>query len=304
VNAFLSKQYSYLFQTFSSRRSVRHKLFIGVESVQLLARYSSLQRALAGPDLPPSIPDNKQCTVILLSHNRPQNLPLLVNGALKNAFVRKVVVSNSNRTVRIADWVKSRDPRLVMVDEVKPTRPGYRFVLAVQETGDYFLSVDDDIFLTPQQWAKYFQCLLANEAVAHGLTGNLYKPGSASSNGSPFHHVSGENTEVDVLIGAYAFTRRQLDRLFELARRLDLGDVTNLANGEDVLLSFAGERRPQIHDVGNVFCCASTSLEGVALWRTLHDFWDERVRLFEQARTARAAMDAPKETAERPTKTG
>ena len=231
-----------------------------------------------------------QCTVILLSHNRPQNVSLLVEGALKNAFVSKVVVSNSNPNVRIADWVKTNDLRLFLLDETKPTRPGYRFVLAAQETGDYFISVDDDIFPAPRQWTEFFQCLLANEAVPHGLTGNLYKPGTASSNGSPFHHVAGGNVEVDVLIGAYAFTRRHLERLFELARRLKLGDMTNLANGEDILLSFAGEGRPKIHDVGKLFCCASTSLEGVALWRTLGDFWDERVRLFEAVSATRKSM--------------
>jgi hypothetical protein len=291
VKSFLSAQYSYLFQTFPSRRSVRHKLFIAVESVQLLAKYGAFQRSLKSSDAPAPTAGVKQCTVILLSHNRPQNLPLLVKGALKNAFVRKVVVSNSNRSVRIADWVKAGDPRLVLVDEIKPTRPGYRFVLAAQEEGNYFLSIDDDIFLTPQQWTKFFQCLLVSEAVPHGLTGNLYKPGTASSNGSPFHHLSSVDAEVDVLIGAYAFTRRHLETLFELARRLGWDDLTNLANGEDVLLSFAGERRPQIHDLGHLFCCASTSLEGVALWRTLHDFWNERARLFERAQTTRAAMD-------------
>ena len=291
MKSFLSAQYSYLFQTFPSRRSVRHKLFIGVEAVQLLAKHGALQRALKRRYAPAPITGGKQCTVILLSHNRPQNLPLLVKGALKNSSVRKVIVSNSNRSVRIADWVKAGDPRLVLVDETKPTRPGYRFVLAAEEEGDYFLSIDDDIFLTPQQWAKFFQCLLANEAVPHGLTGNLYKPGTASSNGSPFHHLSGVNVEVDVLIGAYAFTRRHLKTLFELARRLGWDDVTNLANGEDVLLSFAGERRPQIHDLGHLFCCASTSLEGVALWRTLHDFWNERASLYERAQTMRTAMD-------------
>jgi len=290
VNPFLSAQYRYLFRTYPSRRSVRHKLFIGVEAVQLLSKHCALQRALKSHDTPTFITGGKQCTVILLSHNRPQNVSLLVEGALKNAFVRKVVVSNSNRGVRIADWVKGGDPRLVLVDETKPTRPGYRFVLAAQDTGDYFISVDDDIFPAPRQWAEFFQCLLANEAVPHGLTGNLYKPGTASSNGSPFHHVAGENVEVDVLIGAYAFTRCHLERLFDLARRLELGDMTNLANGEDILLSFAGEGRPKIHDVGKLFYCASTSLEGVALWRTLGDFWDERVRLFEMVSAARKTM--------------
>ncbi len=302
MNSFLSAQYRYLFQTFPSRRNVRHKLFIGIEAIQLLAKHCALLRALKRHDVPSLIAGGKQCTVILLSHNRPQNLSLLVRGALKNAFVGKVIVSNSNRSVRIADWVKANDSRLVLVDEIKPTRPGYRFVLAAQETGDYFLSVDDDIFLTPRQWATFFKCLLANEAVPHGLTGNLYKLGTASSNGSPFHYVSRENVEVDVLIGAYAFTRHHLEQLFELARRLELGDLTNLANGEDVLLSFAGERRPQIHNVGRLFCCASTSLEGVALWRTLHNFWDERVRLYERVRITQTAMDQRHETAHGSTK--
>ncbi len=290
MKSFLSEQYRYLLQTFPSRRSVKHKLFIGVEAVQLFARHIALQRDLKSHHAPESVGDGKQCTVILLSHNRPQNLQMIVQGALNNSFVRKVVVSNSNRKVEIVDWVKTTDHRLVLVDEVKPTRPGYRFVLAAQEPGDYFLSVDDDIFLTSRQWAKFFQCLLANEAVPHGLTGNMYQPGTASSNGSPFHHVGGKDVEVDVLIGAYAFTRHHLERLFELARRLDMNDMTNLANGEDVLLSFAGEGRSQIHDIGPLFCCASTSLEGVALWRTLHDFWNERTALFERARTSRSMM--------------
>ena len=155
MNSFLSGQYRYLFHTFFARRSVLHKLFIGVEAIQLLAKYGKLQRALKLPS-PPANTSGKQCTVILLSHNRPQNLSVLARAALKNGFVRKVIVSNSNRGVRIADWVKAADPRIVLVDEIKPTRPGYRFVLAAQEAGDYFLSVDDDIFLTPQQWAKFF----------------------------------------------------------------------------------------------------------------------------------------------------
>ncbi len=280
-----------MLQTFPTRRSIKHKLHIGVEAVRLLWNYAVLQRALISKDPPHSNFSGKLCTVILLSHNRPQNLPLLVQSALKNKFVTKIVVSNSNCNVRITDWVKTNDSRLVLVDETKTTRPGYRFVLAAQQEGEYFLSVDDDIFLMPNQWAKYFQCLLADETVPHGLTGNLYRPGTSSSNGSPFHYVSNKNAEVDVLIGAYAFTRYHLERLFELARRLELGEMTRIANGEDILLSFAGERRPLIHDVGQLFCCASTSLEGVALWRTLHDFWNERITLFEQARATRRTMD-------------
>jgi hypothetical protein len=204
-----------------------------------------------------------------------------------NGFVGKLIVSNSNPEIRLCDYIKANDGRLILIDESKPTRPGYRFVLANEHPADYFLSVDDDIFLSPAQWAVFFDKLLADKAVPHGLVGNIYKAGIASSNGSPFHHVTEKKVEVDVLIGAYAFTQRHTERLFLLGKHLGIDDLTNLCNGEDVLLSFAGLGRPKIHDLGSLFCCTSTSLEGVALWRTLDGFWDERVRLFERARAAR-----------------
>jgi hypothetical protein len=254
--------------------------------LNLLKDYGHLKRAIREPDQAP-IAGGQQCVAVLLSHNRPQNIPLLVEAALQNSFVKKIIVSNSNRAVRMQDWIQVRDSRLMLVDEANPTRPGYRFVLAQAEVGDYFLSIDDDIFLTPCQWRGFFECLVRDPAVPHGLTGNYYRPGEKSSNGSPFHHVTETDTEVDVLIGAYAFTRQHLACLFQLSEYLGLGDLTHLANGEDLLLSLAGLGRPKIHDLGHIFCCASASLEGVALWRTLDDFWDERVRLFERAKAAR-----------------
>ena len=210
--------------------------------------------------------------VVLLSHHRPQNLPLLVRAALRNGFVRKIVVSNSNRNVDIADWIDIRDARLALVDEQEPTQPGHRFVLAERESGEYFLSIDDDIFLTPHQWAELFKRLVCEEDVPHGILGNVYRPGTVSSNGSPFHHVSDVEQKVDVLIGAYAFTRKHVQRMFDLAERLGISRLTDLRNGEDVLLSFAGSDRPRIHDLGRLWMCAMSSLPGVAIWRSEESF--------------------------------
>ena len=285
---FLGEQFRYLFKTYPQRHSWRHKLYILVEAIKLPIQYLRFIRAIRQP-VAYSTSRKHECTVILLSHNRPQNMQFMVESALRNEVIRKLVVSNSNPGVDITEWIQFTDPRLTLINETRPTRPGYRFVLAQQAPGNYFLSIDDDILLTPPQWAELFQNLVEDEAVPHGLTGNLYRPGSASSNGSPFHHVSGVDAEVDVLIGAYAFTRLHVDRLFELAKALNLGDVTNLANGEDILLSLVGERKPKIHGLGRVLNCASTSLEGVALWRTMHGFWDDRVALFERAKAAQMA---------------
>jgi hypothetical protein len=220
-------------------------------------------------------------------------MELLVRGALQNRFVTKLIVSNSNSKFRIAEWIKARDARLQLIDETQNTLPGRRFVIAAAEPGDYFITVDDDIFFTPKQWAEFFECLLKDEEVPHGISGQVYRPDILFSNGTPFHHRENTEAEVDVLIGAYAFSRVHLERVFRLADMIGLGSLCGVGNGEDILLSFAGARASRIHKLGQPLLCASTSLKGVALWKTLENFWDERVKLFEKIQAVRLAMDAP-----------
>ena len=292
MHGFLRAQFTYLFRTFPLRRRWRHKLWILAEAAQLLVRYGWLLASLRFGSSSGTI-NGKACAVVLLSHNRPQNLPLLVRGALSNQFVTKVVVSNSNRDVRIAEWVDIRDPRLVLIDETKPTQPGYRLVLSRNSGSRYVLAVDDDIFLTPRQWSRLFQTLVNDEDRPHGIIGQVYRPGTTSSNSSPFHHVVGRKTEVDVLIGAYAFTSEHLRRVFEVAAKIGISDLSQVRNYDDVLLSFGGTKPPRIHPLKPALVCASASLPGIAMWTTNPGFWDERIRVFENARQARLALDSP-----------
>jgi hypothetical protein len=291
-NNCLTAQFNYLFGSWQYRSRLWYKLYLGVQIYLLLKGYLGLQLALRRPPAVSRFPEQR-CVVVLLSHNRYRNMDLIIRSALHNTFVSKLIVSNSNRHIRMADWVQVRDPRLVLIDETEPTQPGHRFVLADREAGDYFLSVDDDIFLTPAQWAAFFDCLVQTPEVPHGLTGNQYRPGTTSSNGSPFHQVTGVNQQTDALIGAFAFTRQHLARLFQLAETLAMPNLTLVRNGEDILLSFAGLGKPQIHDIGPIWACASNGLPGVALWQTHTDFWAERIRLFEAAQAARLAMPPP-----------
>jgi hypothetical protein len=290
--SFLKAQFQYMLRGFGGRKTFRRKASFMLEVGRLLRNNARMQRALAKP-APPIAAADKKCVVVLLSHNRPQNLPLLVLGALQNSFVSKVIVSNSNTKFRIRDWVNLNDSRLVLIDEQTPTAPGHRFVLADREPGDYFLSIDDDIFLTPPQWAAFFETLLADPEVPHGITGHIYRPGVPFTNGSEFHHIESVEAEVDVLIGAYAFTRTHLQCLFAMAETLGISSLTDVGNGEDIMLSFAGRRAARIHDLGPTFLCASTSLPGVALWATRQAFWNERVNLLESTRRARLAMTVP-----------
>jgi len=288
---FIIGQLRYLFRTFPLRRSVRHKAFIIVETIRVLVGWLRLRwelRARAAPFFDP----RETCVVVLLSHNRPQNMHLLVETALHNSFVTEVIVSNSNREIRIADWIDAYDNRLTLIDELETTQPGHRLVLADRSGAAHFLAIDDDILFSPLQLQEFFACLLGDPEVPHGVTGNLYLPGTISSNGSPFHHVSAKEREVDVLIGAYAFTRCHLDRVFTLAKALGIEKLSGLRNGEDILLSFSGSRPPLIHAI-RPFLCASNSLPGVALWKSVDSFWQEREALYQKLRAVRLDMSAP-----------
>jgi hypothetical protein len=287
---FLGSQFRYLIQSFPQRKKLWHRLYFFYEMFRLVSKYIALRLALLRPG-PPIHTGGKTCVVVLLSHNRPQNLEILVRGALQNSFVKKIIVSNSNPKFRMADWVKVKDARLQMVDEKQKTLPGHRFVIAAAELGDYFLSVDDDIFFTPAQWANFFNFLLRDEEAPHGISGQLYHPDVLFSNGTVFHHRENTETDVDVLIGAYAFTRTHLERVFEQANALELGSLSKIGNGEDILLSFAGTKAARIHNLGQPLLCASTSLKGVALWKTWENFWDERVTLFEKVRATRRTLE-------------
>jgi hypothetical protein len=289
VNGFLRTQLGYLVRTLPYRHSWRHKLWTLAQAVQLFMGYIRLTIALRFSQTTASI-RGKTCVVVLLTHNRPQNMRLIVKGALQNRFVTRVIVSNSNPQVKIRDWIASTDSRLILVDEITPTQPGHRFVLARQTGAEYVLSIDDDIFLTPKQWTRFFEFLLAHEQCPHGMIGQDYRPGTTSSNGSPFHHLTERDTEVDVLIGAYAFTREHLKHVFDLAAKIGLSDLSEVRNGEDILLSFSGTTRPYIHALKPALFCASEGLPGVALWKSEDHFWDERIRVFEKVREAWPAM--------------
>lgn len=285
---FLVAQLRHFFSTFRLRKTWRHRAAVLIEAPKLLWDFARFEHAVRSPR--PALRQRATCTVVLLSHNRPENIEPIVRSALRNVFVDRLIVSNSNPKVRMADWLRVDDPRLEVVEEQTPTQPGHRFVIAQREKGDFFLSIDDDIFLTPRQWAEFFQRLLDSPEVPHGIMGNRFLPGTTSSNGSPFHHITETECEVDVLIGAYAFTRVHLNRAFFLAETLHMLPMSDIRNGEDILLSFSGIRRPRLHDLGHLFCCYSMSLPGIALWKTHPDFWAERAQLFERVRTAREAM--------------
>ena len=116
MKGFLPVQVAYLFRTLPYRHTWRHKLWTLVQAMQLFVGYIRLKITLRFSRGAAPI-RGKTCVAVLLTHNRPQNMWLLVQGALRNRFVTRVIVSNSNPQVKIRDWVESTDPRLTLIDE-------------------------------------------------------------------------------------------------------------------------------------------------------------------------------------------
>ena len=109
MKGFLRAQVTYLFRTLPYRHTWRHKLWTLVQAVQLLVGYIRLNITLRFSKRAMPIA-GKTCIAVLLTHNRPQNIWFLVQGALRNRFITRVIVSNSNPRVKIRDWDNRQIP--------------------------------------------------------------------------------------------------------------------------------------------------------------------------------------------------
>ena len=224
------------------------------------------------PPIDGSLP---KATVVLLSWRRAPNLNLLATLAARAPYVERVVVSNNNPRVRIADHLVVRSPKLILIDQPRETPPGIRVPLALQYPGELFIFLDDDVFPTPHQLTRLYSALVRQPEVPHGYAGLRHLP---LSDTSPAFKQGDWNTEVQMLFRLYLCSRAVLERYLELAERLGIVHA-EFGNGEDILLSFSGAGRPRIHAIGHVLRCATSDLPGVAISATVPEFVAERQRL-------------------------
>jgi hypothetical protein len=210
-----------------------------------------------------SLPFEGKATVVLTAYKpqRARNLDPLVRSVLKCRFVEKVIVSNDNPELRIADWVGVRDRRLVLLDQ--PSRRGckHRWELARGQDAAYYIAIDDDLLVYPRQLARLFTRLLERPEVPHGLCGCSF----------PFAFHEREEREVDLLFEIYAVTREHVHVYFDHLERLKAGGHLPPEGlgmrGDFVLISRSGQARPVIHDAGFISRCPTAYDEGVATFK-------------------------------------
>lgn len=213
---------------------------------------------------PISLESEGWCTAIILNYKRPQNIELLVRTALLTSGIAKVIVSNNNPSCHLERWLRLRHPRLQLLYPPDRRGTGERFGIAAGEPSEFFIAIDDDIFLRPKQLQILCEELRRKPEIPHGIFGEIMK-----ENGVVQHAVHGFDGELDILNRVYAFTFEHVALFFQLVQGLNITaeQIRRESYFDDILLSFCGSTRPQCHNVGTYLDCATQGKKGIAAWR-------------------------------------
>ncbi len=218
-------------------------------------------------------------TVILQSYKRPWNIDPMIKMLLRFDCVERVIVSNNNPNAVIRYPLS--DNRIIIINQSQ-RYPASKFaMIALEESqkgSEYFLCIDDDLLLFPDQIATLMRALIDDPSVPHGLVGQR-----VIDNGEWMHHLTGD-VPVDILNRVYAFTADHVYRYAEVLQGLGYDSEEAMAMlpfGSDIVLSRSGPRKPRIHDVGRLLDCPTNAKPGIARFKE-KDFDAFRRSLWQQ----------------------
>ena len=240
-----------------------------VKSRHLLRRYLTPiamrlldLRCKYGPDVVAK--NGKTCVAVVASYLRPQNINSILLTLVKCEFVSKIVISNNNPDITIEEYIDIKDERIQILNSATRQFPGYRFKLADTLQSDYFVILDDDIFMFPEQIRRLFSHLVNDPAVPHGFHGICYSKATESKHGSRCQHIAGREAVVDVLHQGYAVTNTHIERMQEIAESFAESDTYQYEDptrfADDILISFSGKSKARVHNLAPILTCP-TSLE-------------------------------------------
>ncbi len=209
-----------------------------------------------------------KATVVILSYKRMYNIPVIVRSALLCGFVDRIVVCNNNPDVDLGSYLPMRDTRLELVQQERQRWPSYRYDVAYKYPSDYYICIDDDLFPSPWQLKKLFIALLSNPESPVGSAGQIYdsKTGALRKIRRNNWTLRDQTRTVDVILQIYVFTRNHLKNYFDLLRAIGVENDA-VHSSEDVILSFAGTKRPLLKDVREVCECVTSRDSAIATHR-------------------------------------
>ncbi|WP_020407023.1 hypothetical protein [Hahella ganghwensis] len=199
---------------------------------------------------------NTKVTAILLSYLRPDNIQRIFDALAASEHISKVIVSNNNPDIDLREYLKDH-PKLSLRQQIVHYPPWIRFEFAVHDDAEYFISVDDDLFLTTEQVDSLIQSLFNNPSSPHGVWGQRIVKTNIGL--QVRDNIFGEDGRVDVLNRAYACTKEHAINSFTLLKHLGINHARKIGMFEDVLLSFSSPDKPIIHNLGELADCNSSA---------------------------------------------
>ena len=212
---------------------------------------------------------------ILTCYNleRMKNIEPIVRSILKCTFIEKIIVSNHNPSVILEHWVRIKDKRLKLVNQMTRRGPGSRWKLAHEEGSEFIILIDDDMLVYPSQLEILFNHLVKQPDIPHGITGH-YKS----------EYYQNKEMEVGTLNQIYAITRQHLVKYFELSEAIKAIDYMAYEDiefyADDILISKSGINKPRIHNVGTLLRCPTARKPGVAM-HLEENFLKKRIRVID-----------------------
>jgi len=206
---------------------------------------------------------NENFTAIILSYKRPQNIERICEIILTIPDVIQIIVANNNPSIDLNDFVKIKTPRLILINQRKNFGCVKRYQIAHRQQSNYFLSIDDDLFLSKVQIEYLMQKLIEDSDRPHGFWGQNYKIDRGKI---VFEHgIINKDTYVDIINRAYFYTKAHVAELFKLVR-LTKTLINDVGPCDDIFLSFSGAKQPLIHHIREYEDCPTSNEQGIAFW--------------------------------------
>lgn len=207
-------------------------------------------------------------TFLLLSYRRPANMQRQLDDIAAAPIPNKsVILSNNNPAINIFDYVAPDGPAVTILQQSRRRISAQRYELAREAGSQYFVALDDDLFLSPDQIAALAKKLFEAPTMPHGIWGQKLIAEADGRPGLSWDVVRRVDCQVDVLNRAYAFTNQHVTRFFELLGVLGLANVDELGPADDILISVSGAGRPWCHDLGAIENCPTSNTPGIAFWK-------------------------------------
>lgn len=230
-----------------------------------------------------------KATFIILNFERPNNIQRIIDLIRCSRSFGRIMVSNNKPSTNLHDYLSDDRTGVHVINQPREMPPIIRNQIAWDASGEYFLMIDDDVFLEPRQIDFLTKKLAEDPIRLHGVWGqNVQIQNGQAVFQSGIHAV---NKEVSVLNCVYACTKSHIQRFFAIFNQLGYQNLTDLKFGDDIIMSVSGMAPPRCHDLGRLRFCSSFNDPAVAQWKK-EGFDDARSDLFLKLRAFQLATPA------------